>query len=151
MLSIKPGPALALVVLVGLAWAWDHEAGERRVAELRADTLARAADRLRDLVQAQGQAIAAQDTLQQVVEQITTATRETEQTLRLQGVELSRTIEQMRRTNEAVDAYLRAGVPADIGVRYARPDTADPVAYRAASAVRTGGVPAAGSPAAAGQ
>ena len=60
-------------------------------------------------------------------------------------------IEELKRHDPAVADYLRDPVPAALGVRYERPETNDPRAYRMPTGVSPGGVPATGAPGGAGQ
>jgi TolA-binding protein len=48
----------------------------------------------------------------------------------------SAALEELKRNDKTVAEYLGLAVPADLGLLYARPETTDPAAYRAASAVR---------------
>lgn len=64
-----------------------------------------------------------------------------------QTAQLNRNLVEMKRTDEKARAYLAELIPAALGLRYARPETTDPVAYRAGAVVQPGAVPASGSPA----
>ena len=67
-------------------------------------------------------------------------------TLNTQTSLIQRNFTELKRNDEEVAAYLANPVPAALGMRYARPDTTDPSAYRAAGAsgVQPGAMPATG-------
>ena len=93
-----------------------------------------------------------QAALRVVLAQIETRTRATQSTLEGQTVQLNRSLAELKRTDEKTNAYLADLIPGALGVRYARPETTDPVAYRAAAAVvQPGAVSSAGSAAIGGQ
>ena len=58
------------------------------------------------------------------------------QTVNRNQREQSAALEELIRHDKTVADYLGLAVPADLGVLYARPETTDPAAYRAGSAVR---------------
>lgn len=67
-------------------------------------------------------------------------------TLNTQTSLIQRNFTELKRNDEEVAAYLANPVPAALGMRYARPDTSDPSAYRAAGAagVQPGAMPTTG-------
>ena len=69
------------------------------------------------------------------------------QTVNQNQREQSAALEELKRHDKTVADYLGLPVPADLGVLYARPETTDPAAYRAGSAVRPDPVLPAGPPA----
>lgn len=74
-----------------------------------------------------------------------------EQTIKQQSRRQDRAIEELKRNDQTILDYFAMPVPADVGVLYARPDTTDPAAYRAADPVQPGAVPAAGEAAVGGE
>lgn len=69
-------------------------------------------------------------------------------TVQGQGEQINRNLLELKRNDKAVADYLALPVPAALGVRYARPASTDPAAWRAAAAagVRPDSVPAASAP-----
>lgn len=80
-----------------------------------------------------------------VLGDMNTRLNQTQSTLAGQSAQLNRSLAELKRSDEQITAYLAAPVPGALGVRYARPETTDPVEYRAAASVRTEPVPPAGS------
>lgn len=68
-----------------------------------------------------------------------------------QAAQLNRSLAELRRTDEKTNAYLAALIPGALGLRYARPETTDPVAYRAGAVLQPGAVSSTGSAATGGQ
>ena len=75
-------------------------------------------------------------------------TQQLRTTVQGQGEQINRNLLELKRNDKAVADYLALPVPAALGVRYARPASTDPAAWRAAAAagVRPDSVPAAGAP-----
>lgn len=74
-----------------------------------------------------------------------------EQTITRQATRQERAIEELKRNDQTIMDYLAEPVPAGLGLLYARPDTTDPSAYRAADPLQPGAVPAAGEAAVGGE
>lgn len=145
MLSLNNLLALTLTALVGIFSVLYLRAENARQAD-QIGELQRAAQADQQLIADQAKALAGQQALQVELGKISAATRKTEQTLGRQSDQLARDLEELRRTDETVESYLRGLVPAAVGLRYERAETTDPVAYRQAGGVRTGAVPAVGAP-----
>lgn len=64
------------------------------------------------------------------------------QTIRRNQAASAAALEELKRNDKTVADYLATAVPAALGRLYARPETTDPGAYRAGSAVQPGPVPA---------
>jgi hypothetical protein len=135
---------LAALVSVCSLWFADHvsqdnvrltEANEGQARELIA--LATALD---------GQAV-----LREALDKIDRQTRSINTVLDGQTAQLNRNLAELKRTDEKTNAYLAELIPAALGLRYARPETTDPVAWRAGAVVQPGAVSPAGSAAAAAQ
>lgn len=63
-----------------------------------------------------------------------------------QTAQLNRSLTELKRNDEKTNTYLAGLVPGPLGLRYARPDTTDPVAYRAGAIVlQPGAVPPTGT------
>ena len=77
--------------------------------------------------------------------------RELTQDIHQNAADQAAAIEELKRHDPAVADYLRNPVPAALGVRYERPETTDPRAYRMPAGVPAGGVPVTGAPGGAGQ
>ena len=72
-------------------------------------------------------------------------TRAINSTLDGQTAQLNRNLAELKRTDEKTNAYLAELVPVALGLRYQRPETTDPVAYRAGAVVQPDAVSPAGS------
>ena len=137
--------ALTLTALVGIFSVLYLNAENARQAD-QIERLEREAKADQQLIGDQAKALAGQQALQVELGKISAATRKTEQTLSQQSEQLARDLEELKRTDETVEPYLRGLVPVAVGLRYERPETTDPIAYRQAGGVRTGAVPAVGAP-----
>ena len=78
-------------------------------------------------------------------------TRAINSTLDGQTAQLNRNLAELKRTDEKTNAYLAELVPVALGLRYARPETTDPIAYRAGAVLQSGAVSPAGSATTGGQ
>lgn len=145
MLNLNNLLALTLTALVGIFSVLYLNAENARQAD-QIDRLEREAKADQQLIADQAKALAGQQALQVELGKISAATRKTEQTLSRQGEQLARDLEELKRTDETVEPYLRGLVPVAVGLRYERPETTDPIAYRQGGGVRTGAVPAVGAP-----
>lgn len=146
MLNVNALHVVALVALLGALWAVDHTRGENARQADQITSLQRDASRDQQLIADQAKALAGQQALQGELSKISAATRKTEQALARQSAQLARDLEELKRTDETVEPYLRGLVPVAVGLRYERPETTDPLAYRQGGGVRTGAVPAVGAP-----
>lgn len=136
---------VALVVALAL-WAFDHQGQSLAFVESDRKTLA---DQNAALVlhsNALASALSDQTALRAVLNTISEQTRKTQTTLDSQSAQLNRDLVELRRNDEKTNAYLSSLVPVAVGLRYARPDTTDPVAYRAGAIdLRANPVPSTGS------
>lgn len=96
-------------------------------------------------------ALGDQASLRSVLDKIDRQTRSTNTVLAGQTAQLNRNLAELKRTDEKTNAYLAELVPVALGLRYARPETSDPVAYRAGAVVQPGAVSPAGSATTGGQ
>lgn len=139
MTGLSPWLAAALVSVLSL-WTADHyRQSSDRVSAAYAD-LAAERDGLVDLLR--GQVV-----LRESLDKIDRQTRAITSALDGQTAQLNRNLVEMKRTDEKARAYLAELIPVALGLRYARPETTDPVAYRAGAVVQPGAVPASGPPA----
>lgn len=139
----------ALVVVLSL-WAADHYRQSENAAQQKVDTLASRVDTLTAHNELLAQALNDRTVVQEQLAQVAQATRTMNNTLATQSAHINRTFDELKRNDQAIADYLRQPVPTALGVRYERPETTDPVAYRAAATgVRqSGAVPSAGPSAA---
>ena len=96
-------------------------------------------------------ALGDQASLRSVLDKIDRQTRSTNTVLAGQTAQLNRNLAELKRTDEKTNAYLAELVPVALGLRYARPETTDPVAYRVGAVVQPGAVSPAGSATTGGQ
>ena len=96
-------------------------------------------------------ALGDQASLRSVLDKIDRQTRSTNTVLAGQTAQLNRNLAELKRSDEKTNAYLAELVPVALGLRYARPETNDPVAYRAGAVVQPGAVSPAGSATTGGQ
>lgn len=96
-------------------------------------------------------ALGDQASLRSVLDKIDRQTRSINFVLDGQTAQLNRNLAELKRTDEKTNAYLAELVPVALGLRYARPETTDPIAYRAGAVLQSGAVSSAGSAATGGQ
>lgn len=135
--GLAGGLGAALVVSLSL-WFADHalQANER-YAEANKE-LADQRDGLLDALRDMGD-------VRTALSNIERKTRAINSTLDGQTAQLNRNLAELKRTDEKTNAYLAELVPVALGLRYQRPETTDPVAYRAGAVVQPGAVSPAGS------
>lgn len=135
----------ALGMLLGL-WFADHS--KQLAAQAQADAKG-FQDRAQQL-EAHNEGLARELASRQILDarlgEIERNSKQLNLTLNTQTSLIQRNFTELKRNDEEVAAYLANPVPAALGLRYARPDTTDPSAYRAAGApgVQPGGLPSAG-------
>ena len=135
---------LAGLVSVCSLWFADHAMQESdRVVELNRG-LARE-------LYGMTSALESQAVLREALDKIDHQTRSINTVLDGQAAQLNRGLAELRRTDEKTNAYLAALIPGALGLRYARPETTDPVAYRAGAVLQSGAVSSTGSAATGGQ
>jgi hypothetical protein len=145
-MTLNPLLVAALVALLLAGWAIDRTVSENARQADRIATLEDDASRDGELITLQASALTNSQALQGELNRIGTATRQLEQTLTIQTARLDAGLDELKRNDQATRDYLLAAVPAAVGMRHARPETTDPIAYRqAAAGVRADPVPAAGS------
>lgn len=96
-------------------------------------------------------ALGDQASLRSVLDKIDRQTRSINFVLDGQTAQLNRNLAELKRTDEKTNAYLAELVPVALGLRYARPETTDPIAYRAGAVLQSGAVSSTGSAATGGQ
>lgn len=141
--------AVSGLVVVSALWFADHSLMVRDAALKDArdrsdqiDELTRYSDSLQQVVSDRAE-------LQDRLTDISRASQQVLTVLDGQTVLINRNLSELKRNDKAIFDYLGSPVPVAIGLRYARPETTDPAAYRAAAAgVQPGAVPPAGASAA---
>jgi hypothetical protein len=141
--GLAGGLGAALVVSLSL-WLADHAWQNSERLTVQNEGMAR------ELI-ALASALDSQAVLRESLDKIDRQTRTITAALDGQTAQLNRNMTELKRTDEKSRAYLAELIPAALGVRYARPETTDPVAWRAGAVVQPGAVPAAGQAAAAAQ
>lgn len=142
-IGLAGGLGAALIVSCSL-WFADH-ALQNNVRLTKANE-----GQARELV-ALATALDSQAVLREALDKIDRQTRSINTVLDGQAAQLNRNLAELKRTDEKTNAYLAELVPVALGLRYARPETIDPVVYRAGAVVQPGAVPSAGSAATGGQ
>jgi hypothetical protein len=150
-LGLAAGGAGVLVVVLSL-WSLDHAQMARDAALTKADELVQDNDALVAHNEVLASALADRAALQEQLTQVSRATQRLNTTLDTQSSLINRNLEELKRNDKAISDYLRQPVPTAIGMRYARPETTDPAAYRAgAASVQPGAVSSPGAPTAGAQ
>jgi hypothetical protein len=134
-----------LVVVLSL-WAVDHSRLVRDAALESAGGLSAEVEKLTGHNNDLARELADRAELQQQLTEIGRATQALNSTLDGQTALINRNLSELKRNDKAITDYLGGLVPVALGLRYARPETTDPAAYRAAaSGVQPGAVPPAGA------
>lgn len=120
--------ALALLLLAGGGLLYQHEQNGRQADAI--DRLTRDASRDQGLIDLQGNALAVMQQLQGDIAAIKAATRATQQALDAQSAAMSRSLEELKRNDQAIRTYLDGPVPAAVGMRWQRAESTDPLTYR---------------------
>lgn len=139
------------LMLLGAALAWW---GLSPRIGLEADRADRAEHSLADsqrMINLQAGVLAEQQRQIGQVTELDRQMRELTRDIHQNAADQAAAIEELKRHDPAVADYLRNPVPAALGVRYERPETTDPRAYRLPTGVPAGGVPVAGAPGGGGQ
>lgn len=143
--------AVSGLLVVSALWFADHSRTARDAALKDARDLSSQIDSLTMHNNDLQQVIADRAELQDVLTGIGRSTQVVLATLDGQTALINRTRSELKHNDKAVADYLSIAVPAALGLRYARPDTTDPAAYRAAAAgLQPGAVPPSGAATAAG-
>lgn len=106
----------------------------------RADTAEQGLSSAREQIEVQARVLEGQ---QQLLGQITAIGERMdgiERTINQNQREQSRALEELKRNDKTIADYLFQPVPAGLGLLYARPETTDPTAYQAGSAVQADSV-----------
>lgn len=141
----------AALAVVGALWLSDHSAQVAKLAMEQNATLRKSVEVSEANNATLKEALLDQQALRVVLGLIDTRTRSIYSTLDGQAAQLNRSLAELKRTDEKTNAYLAELIPVALGLRYQRPETTDPVAYRASAVVQPGAVPSAGSSATGGQ
>ena len=126
------------LVVVSSLWFADHAMQEGKRLEGLNSNLERE-------LKGANSALDNQAVMREALDKIDRQTRSTYLVLEGQTAQINRDLAELKRTDENIRTYLAGRVPAAIGLRHARPDTTDPVAYRAGAVVQPGAVSSAGS------
>lgn len=133
-MSLNAVLALLLAVALGL-WAYDHQSH-------RADTAEALAAGLGDQVKRQDELLGKWEQQAQQLAGLDKQLRLTGQALTKQAADSRRGFEELKANDKATADWLHGAVPAGLGRLYQRPETTDPLAWRAPAAVPAGGLPA---------
>jgi len=147
---LQIGGALAVLAVVA-AVAWWIISPRIELETQRADRAESDLAKEKELTEVQALVLAGQQREIERAADIDRGIKLLEQTITRQATWHDRAIEELKRNDQTIMDYLAEPVPADLGVLYARPDTTDPAAYRAADPVQPGAVPDAGEAAAGGE
>jgi LysB family phage lysis regulatory protein len=149
-LAAKAGAVLLLMVLAGGA-VWWGLAPRIAIQAARADTAERAQASAEAMVQLQAGVLAAQQQTLGELAEIERRMQQLGQAITRNQAASAAALEELKRNDQEVAAYLAGVVPAALGRLYQRPETTDPAAYTASPGVQPGAVPPAGQAAAADQ
>ena len=144
---------LGAAVVVGLAlWSADHSRLTRDAALQSAKATQVRWDELADDYSVIRLELESRAELQKQLAEIGRTTQLLNDTLDGQTALINRNLAELKRNDKAIADYLGGLVPVALGMRYARPETTDPAAYRAAaSSVQSVAVPPPGAPGAGSQ
>ncbi|MGG4633583.1 hypothetical protein, partial [Pseudomonas aeruginosa] len=113
----------------------DHLAQDRKAEQRRAEAAETERDRNQQMIDLQAGVLAEQQRQLGRVAEIERQTRQLGQALEVQGARHAAALRELKENDQAVRDWLRDGIPAGLGRMYARPETTDPSAYRAAGQV----------------
>ncbi|MCO1673549.1 hypothetical protein FA459_29495 [Pseudomonas aeruginosa] len=136
----RPWLVVALVAAL-VFWRMDHLAQDRKAEQRRAEAAETERDRNQQMIDLQAGVLAEQQRQLGRVAEIERQTRQLGQALEVQGARHAAALRELKENDQAVRDWLRAGIPAGLGRMYARPETTDPSAYRAAGQVPADAVP----------
>ncbi|GGC87570.1 hypothetical protein GCM10007418_04160 [Halopseudomonas salina] len=149
-LLLQIGVALAVLVVIA-AVAWWIISPRIELETQRADRAESDLAKEKELTEVQALVLEGQQREIDRAADIDRSIKLLEQTITRQATRQERAIQELKRNDQTIMDYLAEPVPADLGMLYARPDTTDPTAYRAAQPVQPGAVPATGEAAAGGE
>ncbi|RUB40738.1 hypothetical protein IPC1432_01805 [Pseudomonas aeruginosa] len=130
----RPWLVVALVAAL-VFWRMDHLAQDRKAEQRRAEAAETERDRNQQMIDLQAGVLAEQQRQLGRVAEIERQTRQLGQALEVQGARHAAALRELKENDQAVRDWLRDGIPAGLGRMYARPETTDPSAYRAAGQV----------------
>lgn len=130
--------ALGAGLVVSSLWFADHARQEGKRLEGLNSSLERE-------LKGANSALDNQAVMREALDKIDRQTRSTYLVLEGQTAQINRDLAELKRTDENIRTYLAGPVPAAIGLRHARPETINPVVYRADAIVQPGAVSSAGS------
>ena len=140
--------SIAALGVALLLWRMDHLRLQLSADRSRATVAEQERDRNQQMIDLQAGVLAEQQRQLGRVAEIERQTRQLGQVLEIQGTRHAAALRELKENDQAVRDWLRAGIPAGLGRMYARPETTDPSAYRAAGQVPADAVSATRSPAA---
>lgn len=144
-MSFSPWAAIGGLVVVLSLWSVDHSTQVLKLAMSQNDELRQSVEVAEANNQLLKRALLNREATLTVLGLIHERTRSINAALDGQTAQLNRSLTELKRNDEKTNTYLAGLVPGPLGLRYARPDTTDPVAYRAGSLVlQPGAVPPAG-------
>ncbi|PKM30245.1 MAG: hypothetical protein CVV07_07455 [Gammaproteobacteria bacterium HGW-Gammaproteobacteria-11] len=138
------------VLLVVAACAWWIVSPRIELHVQRADTAEQQLAQAQLQIELQAQVLEGHHRQQERLAELDRQIRQMGQTIATNARQHGRALEELKRNDETISDYLRTAVPTDLGLLYARPNTTDPAAYRAAGDVQPGAVPTTGPLAAGG-
>ncbi len=147
---LQIGGALAVLAVIA-AVAWWIISPRIELETQRADRAESDLAKEKELTEVQALVLAGQQREIDRAADIDRSIKLLEQTITRQATRQERAIRELKRNDQTIMDYLAEPVPADLGMLYARPDTTDPAAYRAAEPVQPGAMPAARETAAGGE
>ncbi|HBP6222668.1 TPA: hypothetical protein L6A21_02000 [Pseudomonas aeruginosa] len=130
----RPWLVVALVTAL-VFWRMDHLAQDCEAEQRRAEAAETERDRKQQMIDLQAGVLAEQQRQLGRAAEIERQTRQLGQALEVQGARHAAALRELKENDQAVRDWLRAGIPAGLGRMYARPETTDPSAYRAAGQV----------------
>lgn len=126
-------PILGGLVVVCALWFADHSYQVKEQAMQANAGFAEQNAALVSHVSELAVALRDQAAVRAVLGDMSTRLNQTQSTLSGQTAQITRSLAELKRTDEQITAYLAAPIPRAIGVRYARAETTDPVEYRSAA------------------
>lgn len=126
--------ALAALILAGGSLIYLQGDNVRQVDEIA--RLGRDASRDKALISSQANALSSIQQLQRDVAAINASGKAMQQTISAQSSAISRSLEELKRNDQAISDYLNSPVPAVVGVRWQRAESVDPIKYRQSSGMQ---------------
>lgn len=120
----------SLVVILAL-WSADHSRKDRDAALQTANSLKIERDSLDARNRELAGVLADNAVLQDQINEITRISQQLNMSLDHQSSVNNRNLEELKRNDKKIADYMGSTVPTVLGLQYARPETTDPLAYRA--------------------